>query len=90
MAGPPLKLVAGYVLLIEVLVQALFGHLDAGPIHLGLRADAVPRAIFLNGATIGLLYGLLGMGLILVYRANRIINFAQAQLGSVPRLWRCC
>ena len=44
----------------------------------------MPRAIFLNGATIGLLYGLLGMGLILVYRANRIINFAQAQLGSVP------
>lgn len=83
-SGPPLKLVAGYVLLIEVLVQVLFGHLDAGPIHLGLRADAVPRAIFLNGATIGLLYGLLGMGLILVHRANRIINFAQAQLGSVP------
>ena len=24
------------------------------------------------------------MGLILVYKANRIINFAQAQLGAVP------
>jgi branched-chain amino acid transport system permease protein len=83
-AGPPLKLLAGYLLLIEVLVQVLFGRLDAGPLDLGLRSSPVPRAIFLNGATIGLLYGLLGMGLILVYRANRIINFAQAQLGSVP------
>jgi len=82
--GPPLKALVGYVLLIEVLVQIIFGRLDLGMVELGLRSNAVPRAIFLNGATIGLLYGLLGMGLILVYRANRIINFAQAQLGSVP------
>jgi branched-chain amino acid transport system permease protein len=82
--GPPLKLLVGYVALIEILVQILFGRLRVGPIDVGLRAAAVPHAIFLNGATIGLLYGLLGMGLILVYRANRIINFAQAQLGSVP------
>ncbi|MGH9273576.1 MAG: branched-chain amino acid ABC transporter permease, partial [Acidimicrobiales bacterium] len=82
--GPPLKLAIAYLVLIEGLVQVLFGRLDLGPLDLGLRDGAVPRAIFLNGATIGLLYGLLGMGLILVYRANRIINFAQAQLGSVP------
>jgi branched-chain amino acid transport system permease protein len=82
--GTPLKLLVAYVALIEILVQVVFGRLQIGPIDLGLRGAAVPRAIFLNGATIGLLYGLLGMGLILVYRANRIINFAQAQLGSVP------
>jgi branched-chain amino acid transport system permease protein len=40
--------------------------------------------VLVGGAVIGALYGLVAMGLILVYRANRIINFAQAQLGSVP------
>ena len=83
-AGPVLKGVTAYVVLIELAAQVVFGRLQLGPVDLGLRGNPVPRAIFLNGATIGLLYGLLGMGLILVYRANRIINFAQAQLGSVP------
>jgi branched-chain amino acid transport system permease protein len=40
--------------------------------------------VFIDGAVIGSLYALVAMGLILVYRANRIINFAQAQLGAVP------
>jgi branched-chain amino acid transport system permease protein len=82
--GPVSKLVVAYVVLIELAVQFVFGQIALGPLELGLRDAPVPRAIFLNGATIGLLYALLGMGLILVYRANRIINFAQAQLGSVP------
>jgi branched-chain amino acid transport system permease protein len=82
--GPVLKVLAAYVVIIELAVQFIFGKLNLGPLHLGLRDNVVPREIFLNGATIGLLYGLLGMGLVLVYRANRIINFAQAQLGSVP------
>jgi len=82
--GPPLKLLVAYAVLVEGAVQLVFGRLELLGLGLGLRDEAVPRAIFLNGATIGLLYGLLGMGLILVYRANRIINFAQAQLGSVP------
>jgi branched-chain amino acid transport system permease protein len=83
-AGPAAKLLFAYVVLIEGLVQFVFGQIHLGPFVLGIRDAPVPRAIFLNGATVGLLYGLLGMGLILVYRANRIINFAQAQLGSVP------
>jgi branched-chain amino acid transport system permease protein len=82
--GPVAKLVVAYVVLIELAVQFVFGQVHLGPLHLGIRDVPVPRAIFLNGATIGLLYALLGMGLILVYRANRIINFSQAQLGSVP------
>ena len=82
--GPVLKVLVAYLVLIEGVVQIVFGRLDLGPLTLGTQDGAIPRAIFLNGATIGLLYALLGMGLILVYRANRIINFAQAQLGSVP------
>src|SRR5439155_18344517 len=44
----------------------------------------IPHGVMLGGAVIGALYGLVAMGLILVYKANRIISFAQAQLGSVP------
>ena len=83
-AGPAIKLVLAYVLLIEVSVQVVFGRLSLLGIEIGTQDHDIPRAIFLNGASVGLLYALLGMGLILVYRANRIINFAQAQLGSVP------
>lgn len=83
-AGPALKVVVAYVLLVEVGVQLVFGRLQWFGLDVGFQSGTVPRAIFLNGAAIGMLYALLGMGLILVYRANRIINFAQAQLGSVP------
>ena len=83
-AGPAIKLVVAYVVLIEIAVQFVFGRIQWFGLDIGFQSGTVPRAIFLNGAAIGMLYALLGMGLILVYRANRIINFAQAQLGSVP------
>jgi branched-chain amino acid transport system permease protein len=83
-AGPVLKLLLAYLLLIEGVVQFVFGRISLFGLDFGLQANNVPREIFLNGASIGMLYALLGMGLILTYRANRIINFAQAQLGSVP------
>jgi branched-chain amino acid transport system permease protein len=44
----------------------------------------VPLGVLINGAILGMLYALLAFGLILVYRANRIINFAHAGLGLVP------
>jgi branched-chain amino acid transport system permease protein len=43
-----------------------------------------PLGIVLNGATIGLLTAMLAIGMALVYRANRVINFAQADLGITP------
>jgi branched-chain amino acid transport system permease protein len=42
--------------------------------------------IWIQGASIGALYGLLGVGIILIYRTNRIINFAAASLGAVPAI----
>ena len=84
LVGPVLRGLLAYVVLIEVLAQLLLGRMQVGPLDVGLQDGIVPRTIWLNGAAIGLLYGLLGMGLILVYRANRIINFAQAALGAVP------
>jgi branched-chain amino acid transport system permease protein len=82
--GTALKLLLAYIVIVELAVQFLFGRVNLGILDFGRMEIPVPRALFLNGAIIGLLYALLGMGLILVYRANRIINFAQAQLGAVP------
>lgn len=39
------------------------------------------------GASIGMLYGLLGVGIVLLYRSNRIINFAAGSLGAVPAVF---
>jgi branched-chain amino acid transport system permease protein len=46
----------------------------------------VPWGVTLNGAELGLLSSLVAVGLALTFRANRIINFAQADLGIVPSL----
>ena len=44
----------------------------------------VPAGAFIRGTVLGLLTALLAIGMALVYRANRVINFAQADLGYVP------
>lgn len=44
----------------------------------------LPAGAWIRGAVIGLLTALLAVGMALVYRANRVINFAQADLGFVP------
>jgi branched-chain amino acid transport system permease protein len=41
----------------------------------------------LNGACTGLLYGLIAVGIILIYKTNRIINFAAAAIGAVPAIF---
>jgi branched-chain amino acid transport system permease protein len=43
----------------------------------------VPLAIVLVGAVLGTVTALLAMGLILIYRTNRIINFAYGSMGGV-------
>jgi ABC-type branched-subunit amino acid transport system ATPase component/branched-subunit amino acid ABC-type transport system permease component len=42
----------------------------------------LPLAVAVQGALIGAMYGLLAVGLILVYRSNRVINFAHGELGA--------
>lgn len=44
----------------------------------------LPAGAWIRGAVIGLLTALLAVGMALIYRANRVINFAQADLGFVP------
>jgi branched-chain amino acid transport system permease protein len=43
-----------------------------------------PAGIVVRGVIVGGLTALLALGMALVYRANRIINFAQADLGFAP------
>jgi branched-chain amino acid transport system permease protein len=44
----------------------------------------LPAGQWVRGLTLGLLTALLALGMALVYRANRVVNFAQADLGFVP------
>jgi branched-chain amino acid transport system permease protein len=46
------------------------------------RHNEPPRGEYAYGVVIGLLYAMLAFGLILIYRASRIINFAQAEMGA--------
>ena len=48
------------------------------------RLWPAPAGVLLKGTVIGGLYALIALGLALVYRANRIINFAQGDLGGAP------
>src|SRR5947209_169877 len=43
-----------------------------------------PAGIVVQGALLGGVTALLSLGIALVYRANRIVNFAQGDLGAVP------
>ena len=69
--GPVIRLVATFVVLI-------------GAIRTVLHNNAPPAGVLVFGVIVGLLYAMVAFGLILVYRANRIINFAQAEMGAVP------
>src|SRR3954469_16215621 len=80
--GPVVKALLLFVVVIEGVLQYQFGRVPV--LGVGHGRGPIPVEIMLLGLVFGSLYALIGMGLILVYRANRIINFAQAQLGSVP------
>lgn len=48
---------------------------------------SVPSFVLVNGVITGLSYGLLALGLVLIYRTNRVLNFAQGQLGVVAAVF---
>jgi branched-chain amino acid transport system permease protein len=43
-------------------------------------------ADLVNGIALGSLYGIMAVGVVLIYRTLRVINFAAAALGSVPAI----
>ncbi len=66
------------------------------PVFLGAAADrsgvsgmtvSIPSFVLVQGVATGVVYGLLAMGLVLIYRANRVLNFAQGQLGVVAAVF---
>lgn len=44
----------------------------------------MPLGLWTRGFVLGLLAAMLAVGMALIYRANRVVNFAQADLGTVP------
>jgi ABC-type branched-subunit amino acid transport system permease subunit len=48
---------------------------------------SIPGFVLLEGVVVGLNFGLLALGLVLVYRTNRVLNFAQGQLGVVAAVF---
>lgn len=44
----------------------------------------VSSGVFIRGLIVGALTALVALGLVLVYRTNRIVNFAQADMGFAP------
>ena len=44
----------------------------------------LPLGLWVRGLVLGLLTSMLAIGMALIYRANRVVNFAQADLGGVP------
>jgi ABC-type branched-subunit amino acid transport system ATPase component/ABC-type branched-subunit amino acid transport system permease subunit len=66
---------AAYLLLMQLLPQL---HTD----HTGSKHWESPGPVLLLGVIVGLTYGLLSVGLVLIYRTNRIINFAHGQVGA--------
>src|ERR1019366_1284638 len=52
-----------------------------------MLAIAAPNFVLLQGVIIGLGYGLLAVGLVLIYRTNRVLNFAQGQVGVIAAVF---
>ena len=52
-----------------------------------MLAFSAPDFILVQGLFYGLGYGLLALGLVLVYRTNRVLNFAQGQIGVIAAVF---
>jgi branched-subunit amino acid ABC-type transport system permease component len=50
-------------------------------------AFSAPNFVLIQGVFYGLGYGLLALGLVLVYRTNRVLNFAQGQIGVIAAVF---
>ncbi|HEX3796384.1 MAG TPA: ABC transporter permease [Acidimicrobiales bacterium] len=48
---------------------------------------SAPNFVLAQGVIIGLGYGLLAVGLVLIYRTNRVLNFAQGQVGVIAAVF---
>jgi branched-chain amino acid transport system permease protein len=63
-----------YAVIFYIVVVVVFGS----------QATSLPDLI--QGLALGSLYGIVGVGIILIYRTSRIINFAAGALGAIPAI----
>ena len=54
---------------------------------MSVLAFSLPSAVLVQGLILGLNYGLLAVGLVLVYRTSRVLNFAQGEMGVVAAVF---
>ncbi|HVA07613.1 MAG TPA: hypothetical protein VNG12_12820, partial [Acidimicrobiales bacterium] len=52
-----------------------------------MLALSAPNFVLVQGVFYGLGFGLLALGLVLVYRTNRVLNFAQGQIGVIAAVF---
>jgi branched-chain amino acid transport system permease protein len=52
-----------------------------------VTAFSAPDYVLMQGVINGLSYGLLALGLVLIYRTTRVLNFSQGQLGAVAAVF---
>jgi ABC-type branched-subunit amino acid transport system ATPase component/ABC-type branched-subunit amino acid transport system permease subunit len=64
-------------------VGALVGLVLAYVIANAVLPKGLPFGVLLQGLTLGALSSLVAMGLVLIYRSLRVVNFAQAALGGL-------
>jgi len=66
-----------------------FGRLVLSSIVFLIVVEIIYKAStaeLISGLSIGAMYGIIAVGIILIYRTNRIINFAAAAVGAVPAI----
>jgi branched-chain amino acid transport system permease protein len=57
-----------------------------GFVGLGLlgASDVAVGGVLVDGISIGSVYALVALGIVLVYRSTKVLNFAQGELGTMP------
>ena len=71
----------------DLLRPVFLGTAAAGPGLGAVLAFSAPNFVLVQGVFYGLGYGLLALGLVLVYRTNRVLNFAQGQIGVIAAVF---
>jgi branched-chain amino acid transport system permease protein len=62
---------------------AVVGAVAVALVAVGLSDVSVVN-VLVNGLQVGSVYALVALGIALVYKATRVLNFAQGELGTVP------
>jgi ABC-type branched-subunit amino acid transport system ATPase component/ABC-type branched-subunit amino acid transport system permease subunit len=78
------RMVKRVILVVAAAVLVGFGISLLGRVHASTGSGhwEFPLPAVVLGTIIGLTYGLLAVGLVLVYRTNRIVNFAHGEMGA--------